>query len=97
LAKKQDISEQTLVFSGSQFLLADAGYTNAAVSCVQYKQSEASIPANDLFNHLFSQARCQIEHVNGVLKHIGLTVAAEQQPSCGYSWTSAACFDGMVR
>ena len=57
-----------LYFSAGEFLLADAGYTNSAVSCVPYKNPEAQLPDNELFNHLFSQARCMIEHVNGILK-----------------------------
>jgi DDE superfamily endonuclease len=57
-----------LNFSAGEFLLADAGYTNSAVSCVPYKNPEAQLPDNELFNHLFSQARCMIEHVNGILK-----------------------------
>jgi hypothetical protein len=55
-------------FSPNQFLLADAGYTLTKRQCTPYKQPEASLPYNMLFNELFSSARVIIEHTNGLLK-----------------------------
>jgi hypothetical protein len=34
-----------------------------------YRNPAAQLPINQMFNELFSSARCRIEHVNGVLKN----------------------------
>ena len=55
-------------FSNSQFIIADAGYTCSSWLVAPYIQPASSIPENEIFNQLFSTARVNIEHVNGILK-----------------------------
>jgi hypothetical protein len=57
-----------MFFSSDEYLIADAGYGAKSYICTPYKQPLAEEPHNKLFNHLFSSARCIIEHVNGILK-----------------------------
>jgi len=54
--------------SAGQYIIADSGYGAKWFICTPYKHPAAAIPENQLFNELFSSARCVIEHVNGVLK-----------------------------
>lgn len=49
-------------------MLADAGYALLEFVCTPYRQPTASLEDNELFNYLFSRARCIIEHLNGILK-----------------------------
>jgi len=56
-------------FSLGQYLLADAGYTGRWYICVPFRHPAAAVPENQVFNELFSQQRCIIEHVNGILKN----------------------------
>jgi hypothetical protein len=55
-------------FSTDEFIIADAGYAAKPFIITPYKQPLASLPHNELFNTLYSSARCMIEHVNGILK-----------------------------
>jgi hypothetical protein len=57
-----------LYFCNNEFLIADSGYAAKSFIVTPYKQPLASLPHNELFNTLFSSARCIIEHVNGILK-----------------------------
>ena len=54
--------------SVGQCIIADAGYALTYYVCTPYKQPAASIPANRIFNDLFSERRVPIEHVNGSVK-----------------------------
>ena len=56
-------------FLPGQFLLADAGYASTSWCVTPYRNPAAQLPINQVFNELFSSARCRIEHVNGVLKN----------------------------
>lgn len=56
-------------FSAGQYLLADAGHASTTWCVTPYRNPAAQVPVNQMFNELFSSARCQIEHVNGVLKN----------------------------
>ena len=56
-------------FLSGQFLLADAGYASTNWCVTPYRNPAAQLPINQMFNELFSSARCRIEHVNGVLKN----------------------------
>jgi len=55
-------------YSDGEYIMADSGYAADARTCVPYRQPQASIPVNQVFNTLFSSARVKIEHVNGILK-----------------------------
>lgn len=57
-----------MFFSADEYIIADAGYAAKPFICTPFKQPLAEVPENKLFNHLFSSARCIIEHVNGILK-----------------------------
>lgn len=57
-----------LFFSINQFLIADAGYGLEWFLCSPFRNPLAQLEHNEIFNYLFSRARCKIEHVNGVLK-----------------------------
>jgi hypothetical protein len=46
-------------------LIADAGYGAKPCICTPYKQPLAEEPHNKHLNHLFSSARCIVEHFNG--------------------------------
>ena len=52
-------------FSLGEYLLADAGYTLTFYCCTPYRNPAAQVPANKVFNELFSSGRVTIEHVNG--------------------------------
>ena len=56
-------------FLPGQYLLADAGYASTTWCVTPYRNPAAQSPINQVFNELFSSARCRIEHVNGVLKN----------------------------
>lgn len=56
-------------FTSDEYLIADAGYALKERVITPYKQPLASLPANRLFNELFSSARCKIEHTNGIWKN----------------------------
>lgn len=55
-------------FSDNEFIISDAGYGLEWFLCSPHRNPAAQLEHNMLFNYLFSQARCKIEHVNGVLK-----------------------------
>ena len=56
-------------FLPGEYLLADAGYASTLWCVTPYRNPAAQSPINQVFNELFSSARCRIEHVNGVLKN----------------------------
>lgn len=67
--EKSDIAKNPEQFlSPGEFLMADSGYALRSWVCVPYRQPQASIPVNKLFNELYSKGRCLIEHLNGILK-----------------------------
>ena len=57
-----------LFLSTGQWIMGDSGFSLNWWLICPFRQPAASIPHNAIFNTLFSQARCFIEHVNGMLK-----------------------------
>jgi hypothetical protein len=59
----------TEYFSDMQYIVADAGYGAKWWLCTPYKNPQAQLEHNRIFNQLFSSGRVTIEHTNGILKN----------------------------
>ena len=56
-------------FSFLEYIIADAGYGALWWLCTPYKNPQAEIEHNRVFNQLFSSGRVTIEHTNGIVKN----------------------------
>ncbi|CAG8833351.1 26570_t:CDS:2, partial [Racocetra persica] len=60
--------EPNKFFNKYEYLLADCGYQLTPTTIIPYKQPQANIYMNAIFNEIFAKERVRIEHVNGIWK-----------------------------